>query len=176
MSVQDLYARAARIASPALTPVRAIAPLLTRLVLGETFVLTGLGKWRNFSNTTDFFAGLGIPVPAANAALVATVELVGGACLVLGLGTRVAALLLSSTMVVALITADRAALLNALSFSGETGLTDVVPLVYGMFLLWLIGFGAGPISADGMLAHRRRGANAHAHPYGGGADVAGGSA
>ncbi len=162
MTLRRLYARGAQLLAPFLSPVQALAPLLTRLVLGETFLLTGLGKWRNFANTTDFFAELGIPVPAANAALVATVELVGGICLMLGLGTRLAAVLLSSTMVVALLTADRGALLTALSFSGERGLTDVVPLVFLMLLAWLIAFGPGRLSVEHLLSRRRVGPSAPA--------------
>ncbi len=129
-----------------------LAPLVTRLVLGHTFLLTGMGKWRNFDNTVGFFTDIGIPAPAANAAFIATLELVGGVLLMLGLGTRVVAALLSSTMVVALLTADRSDFVNAFAWSGaEKGLTDVVPFVFLMFLGWLVAFGPGPISVDRKL-------------------------
>ena len=133
---------------------RLLAPTLTRLVLGLAFLQTGLGKWRHFDNTIAFFTDLGLPMPAANAALVSSVELIGGACLVLGLSTRLFALLLSSTMVVALLTADRADFLAALGMQGDQGLTDVVPFVFLLFLLWLAGFGAGPLSLDRVFASR----------------------
>ncbi|MCW8133831.1 MAG: DoxX family protein, partial [Planctomycetota bacterium] len=81
------------------------APLLTRLALGYAFYQTGSGKWAHIDNTVEFFAGLGIPAPAANAYFVATLELVGGIALILGLGTRLFSLALSSTMVVAMMTA-----------------------------------------------------------------------
>src|SRR5436190_13824384 len=86
--------------------VKPLAPLLTRIVIGQAFVQTGIGKWENFHDTVEFFASLGLPAPAANAAFTATLELVGGAALILGLGTNLFAALLSSTMVVALLTAD----------------------------------------------------------------------
>ncbi len=51
-----------------------LVPLATRLVIGLAFVHTGLGKWRHLGRTTDFFASLGLPLPALNAGLVATME------------------------------------------------------------------------------------------------------
>lgn len=134
----------------------AFAPaLLTRLVIGAAFVQTGLGKWQHLARTADFFASAGIPFPAANAVLVATFELVGGPLLVLGLGTRPTSAVLASTMVVALLTADRAAFLGALKPGGESGLTDVTAFVFLLFLLWLATFGPGPVSLDRWLRARR---------------------
>src|SRR5690348_13098104 len=104
-------------------------PLATRLVFGHAFILTGIGKLKNFDRTVEFFSGLGIPFPAANAGFVGVLELVGGVALVLGLGTRIFAALLSSTMVVALLTADREGLIEAFS-GGEKSLTDITPFVF----------------------------------------------
>ena len=47
-----------------------LAPLATRLVLGQAFFLTGRGKLENFPRTVEFFASLGIPMPELNAAFV----------------------------------------------------------------------------------------------------------
>jgi putative oxidoreductase len=104
-----------------------LAPLLTRLVLGQAFYQTGRGKLANFDNVVSFFASLGIPFPELNAAFVSRLEYYGGIALVLGLLTRVAAAGLASTMVVALLTADKADFLAALAGTGESGLTDIVP-------------------------------------------------
>jgi putative oxidoreductase len=136
-------------------------PVLTRVVIGTAFLRTGLGKWRNFESTIQFFTELGIPAPTANAAMVATVELVGGILLLLGAGTRAVAVMLSGTMVVALLTADRGALFDALGL-GSTGLTDVVPLVFLLFLAWLLAMGAGPLSVDHAFARRTAAAPAAA--------------
>ena len=111
-----------------------LPPLLTRLLLGMAFYQTGSGKWSDLDKPTSFFKDLGIPFPCANAAFIATLELVGGICLILGLGTRVISLLLSATMVVALLTAEKDNFVK--NFPG--GLLDVVPVVYGLLLLWLI--------------------------------------
>jgi putative oxidoreductase len=128
-----------------------LAPLLTRLVIGYAFYQAGGGKLANMERTVEFFAGLGIPFPAANAGFIARLELYGGMLLVVGLGTRIVASLLGSTMAVALSTADKEPFLNALKGVGDDGLTDVVPVVYGLFLLWLVLFGPGLASLDALV-------------------------
>jgi len=119
-------------------------PLLTRLVIGVTFFYTGQGKLQNLDRTISFFGNLGIPFPAANAIFISSLEMIGGICLVLGLGTRLFAALLSSTMVVALMTADRESLIG--KFPAE--LTDVAPVMLLLFLIWLALYGAGTVSLD----------------------------
>ena len=138
-------------------PLQPIAALVTRLVIGWTFVGTGLGKWKNFDKTVQFFTDIHIPAARANVVFIATLELVGGACLMLGLGTRVLSILLACTMVVAILTADRDDFLAAFG-SGDKGLLDVTPVPFLMFLLWLIAFGAGAISVDRFLARRQEAA------------------
>src|SRR5215472_5050251 len=111
-----------------------LPPLLTRLVMGQAFFLTGRGKLAHFANTVEFFASLGIPLPELNAAFVSRLEFYGGIALVLGLSTRLVALGLASTMVVALATADKQSFLEALRMSGDKGLPDITPFVYLLFL------------------------------------------
>jgi putative oxidoreductase len=133
--------------------VAPIAALATRLAYGKQFMVTGWGKWSHLDNITQFFTTLGLPMPRANAMLVATVELVGGACLVLGLGTRLCAALLSATMVVALLTADRSGFVAQLHWGGDLTDTQLVTSVpYLLAMLWLVGFGAGPWSMDRSIA------------------------
>jgi putative oxidoreductase len=129
-----------------------LAPLATRIVIGLAFIQTGLGKWNHLDRTTEFFAGVGIPFPAANAVFIATLELVGGGALFAGLLTRPFAALLSCTMVVALMTADRQTFLSSWSSASEATPTDVTALVFLLFLLWLIFFGAGGASLDRLLS------------------------
>jgi putative oxidoreductase len=151
MADDKIFHVLARLLTRVTTPLQPLVALATRIVIGQAFVLTGLGKWRNFDRTAAFFADLGIPVPKANAAFIATLELVGGACLILGLGTRFFSLMLSATMVVAILTADRQDFLNAFALSPDKGFTDVTPVVFLLFLLWLAAFGAGRFSADAAL-------------------------
>jgi putative oxidoreductase len=120
------------------------APLLTRFLVGVTFFYTGHGKLQNLDRTASFFSDLGIPMPYANAVFISSLEFFGGIALMLGLGTRVVAFLLSSTMVVALLTADKESFVN--KFPAE--LTDVSPVMLLMFLIWLVLYGAGAVSLD----------------------------
>jgi len=67
------------------------------LLRTDTSRLTGI------NNVVGFFATIGIPMANYAAWLVAIVEFFGGIALILGLWTRVAALLVSVIMVVAII-------------------------------------------------------------------------
>jgi putative oxidoreductase len=125
-----------------------LAPLLTRLVVGFGFHATGHGKLQNLQKVTGFFTDLGIPFPGANAAFIAYLEFVGGLCLILGLGTRIFAFLLSCTMVVALITADKADFIAKFPSS----VSDVTSFTFLVFLVWLVLYGPGPISLDWFLS------------------------
>ncbi len=129
-----------------------LAPLVTRIVVGWAFYLTGSGKWAHFDNTVTFFTELGIPYPEANAAFVATLELVGGIALVLGLFTRIFAAGLASTMVVALLTADKQRFLESWSTASEISPTDISAFVFLLFFAWLALYGPGPLSLDRLLA------------------------
>lgn len=128
-----------------------LAVLVTRLVLGWAFFKTGHGKWEHLDKTTEFFASLDIPAPGANAAFVALLEMVGGLMLMVGLGTRVIAALLTSTLIVALMTADKADLFAAFDTQSNKGFFDVTPIPFMLPLLWLVAFGAGVISLDRIL-------------------------
>ena len=129
-----------------------LAPLVTRLVMGQAFYQTGSGKIENFANTVSFFSELGIPMPEANAFFVSRLEFWGGLLLLVGLATRLVAAGLASTMVVALATADRVTFLEALRGTGEGGLTDVTPFVYLLLLGWLVLAGPGAVSLDALVA------------------------
>lgn len=154
MAVPAIVSRAAGLGLRAADVLSFLPPLLTRLVIGYAFFLTGRGKLENIDNVVAFFTDLGIPMPALNAAFASRVEYYGGLLLIVGLLTRLAAALLGSTMIVALLTADKESFVNALTGVGEAGLTDVVPVVYGMFLLWLLLSGPGLLSLDALLARK----------------------
>ena len=125
-----------------------VAPLLTRLVIGSAYHFTGDGKLKNLDRTTQFFASLNIPFPHANAIFVSTLEFVGGLCLMLGLGTRIFAALLSFSMIVALATSDGGEWLS--KFPAD--ITDVTSFTYLLFLIWLVVYGPGPISLDKLIS------------------------
>ncbi len=75
--------------------------LLLRLAVGIIFVAHGWDKFGDMASTIAFFGQLGMP--AVMAYVVATIELLGGLALIIGLYTDLAALLLAIVMVVALV-------------------------------------------------------------------------
>lgn len=82
-----------------------IAPLLIRLYLAPVMLQAGWNKYVGFENTVAWFGnpdwGLGLPFPALLAALATATELVGGILLLVGLATRLIAIPLMITMLVA---------------------------------------------------------------------------
>src|SRR6201986_851842 len=78
--------------------------LLLRLTVGVMFFSGAVDKLGDLGKFTAMFVGVGIPAAQVLAPATAVVELVGGVALMLGLGTRLAALVLAGDMVGALIT------------------------------------------------------------------------
>jgi putative oxidoreductase len=130
-----------------------LGPTLARLTVGLVFIGTGWGKLHSLGDVTDFFASLHIPAPGFNARLAASTELFGGILVLVGLATRLAALPLGFTMVVAILTAKRA------DITGLTALVGFEEWSYLVFFIWLAVAGAGPLSLDA-LAVRLRGRRA----------------
>jgi len=151
MEFRQILSRTNSLAERATSRLASIAPLATRLVIGLAFFQAGTGKFRNFENVIGFFASLGIPFPAFNAGLVATMETVGGVMLIFGLFTRFFASGLTITMIVALLTADTADFLASWSAASQLSPTDVMAFTFLLFLLWLVFYGAGKLSLDALL-------------------------
>jgi len=122
--------------------------LITRLVLGYGFHLTGAGKLAHLDNFTAFLTELGVPFAAQQAPFVAGLEYYGGLLLLVGAFTRLTSALLASTMVVALLTADRLDLVAAWTGTGDSVPTDVTSFAYLVLLCWLVFYGAGALSLD----------------------------
>lgn len=90
----------ARARATALAAHPGIGLALVRLALGVVFIAHGGQKVfvHGLDGVTSGFAGMGIPLAAVSAPLVAFVELLGGLAVLLGVGSRIAALLLAGTM------------------------------------------------------------------------------
>ncbi|WP_298769611.1 DoxX family protein [uncultured Shewanella sp.] len=82
-----------------------LAPLALRLYLAPVLIQAGYNKWLHFDDTVAWFGnsdwGLGLPFPMLLAAAAVLSELVGGLLLVIGLATRLIAIPLMVTMLVA---------------------------------------------------------------------------
>ncbi|MEH7484561.1 DoxX family protein [Neobacillus drentensis] len=76
--------------------------LILRVMLGITFFVHGLVKFQGgIENIVGWFDSIGLP--GALAYVVASVEMIGGAALVLGLGSRIVSALLALLMIGATI-------------------------------------------------------------------------
>src|SRR6516162_4494082 len=84
-----------------------LPPALVRVTLGVVFMGTGWGKLHSLDKVTDFFMQLGLPAAHFQAVLVASTEFFGGLAILLGVATRLAAIPLMITMIVAIATAKR---------------------------------------------------------------------
>src|SRR3569832_81046 len=121
-----------------------LGPTLARLTLASVFIGTGWGKLNNLGSTIEYFTSLHIPAPAFNARLAAGTEFVGGVLLLLGLFTRLAALPMAFTMVIAILTAKRADL------DGVRALLGFEEWTYIVLFVWLALAGSGPLSLDAL--------------------------
>ena len=143
--------RLARLGLRVTSALAFLAPLCTRIVLGVGFLIDGNGKIHHLDKVTGFFSDSGIPFPGANAAFISVLELIGGVALVLGLGTRIFAALLSCTMLVAVLTADRDTFVQKFNTDVST-ITDVSSFTYLIILIWLVFYGPGSVSIDRFLS------------------------
>jgi putative oxidoreductase len=122
-------------------------PLLMRLIVGYTFMLTGWGKLTNLAQVTENFVGWGIPFPNILTPFVSGVEFFGGVMLILGLFTRIPAAMLAVVMVVAIKSAkwgDIDSLETLLGFEEAT---------YFAAFVWLAIAGPGNASLDRLLVN-----------------------
>ncbi|MDO9031014.1 MAG: DoxX family protein [Hydrogenophaga sp.] len=69
--------------------------LLSRLLLATLFLPAGIGKITGFAGTAGYIASVGLPMPTVAAAVAIAVEVLGGLALIVGFGTRWAALALA---------------------------------------------------------------------------------
>ena len=123
-------------------------PLLARLIIAAIFVPTGWGKLHHLPDIVGFFRDLGIPYPELQAPFVSALEFAGGLLVLAGLATRVVAVGLMGTMVVAILTAVWPQLDAARDLFGKE------ELHYLALLAYLVVTGPGALSLDALIARR----------------------
>lgn len=80
---------------PSLLTFSLAAPFILRVVLGIIFILAGYIKiFKKRNDSVNMFSVAGFPVPVFFFWLVALVEVIAGAALVIGFGTQIAAILI----------------------------------------------------------------------------------
>jgi len=121
--------------------------LLARLLLAALFLPAGISKISGFAGTAGYIGSVGLPMPELGAAIAIAVEVLGGIALIVGFGTRWAALALAMFTLVATfffhaywaLPAEQQ-MMQQLMFMKNIG------VVGG--LLALAAFGAGAFSLD----------------------------
>lgn len=123
-------------------------PLVARIIVGYTFMLTGWGKLTNLPDIIENFRSWGIPFPEFTTPFTAGWECFGGLFLILGLMTRISGGALAVVMVVATLSAkwsDVDSLETLFGFEEAT---------YFAVFTWLAISGAGKASLDYLLERR----------------------
>lgn len=120
--------------------------LFIRLYWGWQLAQSGWGKLHHLSNVGEYFATLGLPMPAQIAVFIACVEFFGGIFLALGLASRITGLVLTVNLTMAYVIGDREALFSF--FSDPDKFIAAAPFAFLVASLIVLIFGAGTISAD----------------------------
>lgn len=144
------------------------ATVLIRLMVGGVFLSEGIQKFLEpASRGAGRFAKIGIPWPELSGPFDGSFEVVCGALLLAGLATRLAAIPLLATMVVAIVSTKIPILLGhgfwgfsvpGLSSYGFWSMAHEARTDFAMLLgsLFLLLVGAGPWSLDGALTRKAR--------------------
>ena len=121
--------------------------LAGRILLAYLFLPAGIGKLTGFAGTVGYIASVGLPLPQVAAAIAVVVEIVGGIALIVGFGTRFAALALAAFTLVASILFH-----NYWSFPADQQMMQQLMFIKNIAvvggLLTLAAWGAGNWSLD----------------------------
>jgi putative oxidoreductase len=127
--------------------------LIGRIVLAWFFVPAGFGKIAGFAGAVAYATSAGLPMPQVGVAIGLVIELVGGLMLLVGFGTRWAALALAVfTAVAAFYFHNYWGMPEAQQMMQKLNFTKNLAISAG--LLAFAAFGPGRLSIEG----RRRGA------------------
>ena len=125
-----------------------LGPLLLRLVFGWFWLETGWAKLHNLEFFSQRFVEWGIPLPMLSATVSGATDLIGGALLILGLGTRLVAI----PMIVNMLVALAVVVLPTISTFNE--FVELDEVLYVAVLCWLLMAGPGKASLDHLIARR----------------------
>ncbi|NPT55070.1 DoxX family protein [Paraburkholderia elongata] len=124
-------------------------PLLSRILIGAPFLMSGLSKLGAYAATVAFITAVGMPVPPLAFIVAVVIEVGGGLSLLLGYRTRLVAFVLAVFAVVA-----------AIYFHHDFG--DQNQMIHFMKNLMITGgllqityFGAGMFSLDARVGRSK---------------------
>jgi putative oxidoreductase len=126
--------------------------LFLRVYFFWQLFLAGIGKLSNIGKISEYFTSLGIPWPTLNAYLAGSAEAICSLFLIFGIASRLAAIPVVFTMIVAYLTADQEAVTSMLSNSDKFVKADPFPfLLLGMIVFV---FGPGKLSVDALFKRK----------------------
>jgi putative oxidoreductase len=129
--------------------------LASRLLLGVIFVISGYGKLTGLEGFAVSLAQQGVPMTSILAPLGAATEFFGGLALVLGIGTRYAALVMVGFTVTATLISHRYwDASEAAARAQQTQFFKNAAIAGGFLAVFVAG--AGRWSIDGVLRRLRR--------------------
>jgi len=123
-------------------------PLLTRVVVGYVFMLTGWAKLNNLPQMIENFRSWGIPYPEIMTPIASGIECFGGLFLILGLMTRISGGALAVVMLVAIKSAKWDDIDSVETLFGFEEMS------YFVMFTWFAICGAGKASLDYLLERR----------------------
>ncbi len=125
-------------------------PLIVRVVLGSLFIINGWPKLVNLEQTQGYFDIIGLPADLA--LLIGLLEVVGGLFLILGLLTRIVALLFAIEMISAFIIVN---ISNVVVFPEgyELGLLSI-PILFMAISISMMLTGPGRFSIEWNIIKR----------------------
>lgn len=125
--------------------------LLARLLLAALFLPAGIGKITGFEGTAGYIASVGLPMATLGAVIAIVVEVLGGLALLVGFGTRWAALVLALfTLAASFFFHNYWAVPAEQQFMQQLLFMKNVGVAGGLFAL--AAFGAGAFSLDARRA------------------------
>jgi len=154
MNVPAWFSSSRRLGAHVCDCFGAVLLLFFRVCWGWQFFETGKGKLGHLGDIMRYFDGLGIPAPGLNAVFVSCLECFGGLLLLVGLGARPVAFLMTISMTVAYLTADKKSLDSLEQF------TAAAPFWFLLTSVLVVAFGPGRLSLDWLLFGRKRAAAA----------------
>lgn len=131
--------------------VRTYGPLAGRILLALIFVVSGFGKLTGFEGTVGYIASKGLPLPQIAAAGAVAVELLGGILLIVGWQTRWAATALFLFLIPTTL------MFHAFwAVEGPGARMEQIQFMKNLCImggmLYVMAFGAGPLSVDNRKA------------------------
>ena len=124
-------------------------PVIGRVLIGQPFIMSGLGKLAAYGSTTAMIAAVGLPVPPLAYLMAVVLELGGGLLLIAGYRVRQVALALAVFCVVAGVAFHS-------NFADKNQMIHFLKnVVMAGGLLQIAAFGAGAISLDSRLSRGR---------------------